>query len=84
MSGDNKTGRQSPRLQEQQAALSDTQLKQLILQIKCQNDEIINNQKTFMQQLDKNTIETEHLKSENVALKSSVDLMQEKFVRLDQ
>ncbi len=87
MSGDTKSGRHSPRLQEQQTSsstMSDPQLKQLILQIKSQNDEIINNQKTFMQQLDINTTEIEHLKSENAMLKGSIDLMQEKFVRLDQ
>ncbi len=77
------SGRSSPRLQDQHV-LSDPQLKQLILQIKLQNDEIINNQKTFMKQLDINTAEIEQLKSENTELKSSIDLMQEKFVRLDQ
>ena len=82
---DNTCGRQSPRLQEQQSGnISDAQLKQLILHIKLQNDEIIANQKTFMQRLEANSAEIDMLKAENCTLRTHIDVLNEKLIKLDQ
>ena len=76
------SGRSSPRLLDQKPP--DAQLKQLILHIRDQNDEIIANQKSFLERLDSNSANIEQLQLENTELKSRVDLLNEKFIKLDQ
>ncbi len=82
------SGRRSPRSHDQKSGNesdnTQLELKQLIVHIKNQNDQIIANQKSFLERLDSNTEDIEHLKGENSELKSRIDLLNEKFVKLDQ
>lgn len=90
---DKPSGRSSPRLHTQPSSgnppntpisITDSQLKQLVVEIKNQNDVIIQNQQKHFELLEKNTLDINELKNENQHLKRRLDLLDEQFVRMDQ
>ena len=84
------SGRQSPRLQNKPNGtssgniLSDAELKQLVLDIKKQNDRILTNQDEFLRKIEQNTNDINDLKVENAELKNKICVLDEKLIRLDQ
>ena len=85
-------GRHSPRFDNREpASTSETQLKQLMLELKASNDEIKNqnvqilsNQAKLLERLDTNTKDIACLKSENKKLNDKLNVLEEKFIKLDQ
>ena len=64
--------------------ITDAQLKQLVIEIKNQNDVIIHNQQRNFELLEKNTQDINVLKDENQDLKKRLGSLEEQFVRMDQ
>lgn len=59
-------------------------MRQFIVDIKHQNETFLKQQTTILKKLDENSADIVAIKSENVALKSRVSVLEEKFVHLDQ
>ena len=88
------SGRQSPRLQDNNnnnnspktdaSSVSDVELKQLVIEIKQQNDRLIASQEDILQRLVNSSKEISELKAENTELKNKINVMSENFTRLDQ
>ena len=84
--GDRSNGRQSARLNSTTASAptSDDQMRQMILDIKLQNDKLLENQDRMLAHLEQNTQEIAALKIENTALKSKVNALESNLIKIDQ
>lgn len=83
-----KSGRSSPRLKDQSisksASITDSQLKQLVVDIKRQNDTIIDNQERCLERMEKHSEDISILQTENHQLKRRVGVLEEQMTRMDQ
>lgn len=83
-----QSGRSSPRnLQSKPPAntpITDAQLKQLVVDIKNQNDAILQNQERCLERMEIHSADILELKKDNQTLKKRVGLLEEQMIQMDQ
>ena len=84
----NTSGRQSPRLQQQASSQSQApdmaQILVVLKELKAQNTQFLQDQASVLERLDINCQEIKKLKEENVKIRGDINLINEKYDRLDQ